>query len=103
SPGAVARAQELALVRAEDRSILGKMFGMFKSRPPVPTQTTAASSAADSSSDGDSAPAPVRGGTTGAAGSPATSTGDSSGAFTIDPTKPTVVKPQTPQPAKKFR
>src|SRR4029079_17254862 len=37
SPGAVARAQELALVRAEDRSILGKMFGMFKSRPPVPT------------------------------------------------------------------
>jgi hypothetical protein len=83
----------------EDRSMFGKMFGMFKSRPPVPTETGAVSSAEDASSVGDTAPAPVRGGTVGAGGgSNGNGNGGANNSFSIDPKG--VVKPQ---PAKKFR
>jgi outer membrane protein assembly factor BamD len=92
NPVALARAQQTT---RDERGILGKMFGMFKSRPPVPTETGAASSADEAGASGDSAPAPVRGGTTGAAG--ATSTGNGNGGnFTLDPK---VV--DKPDPAKK--
>ena len=91
SPVALARAQQASHV---DKNILGKMFGMFKSRPPVPTETTAASSADDGSSTADAAPAPVRGGTVGAAG--ASSGGAAGTSFSIDVDRP-------PQPVKKLR
>jgi hypothetical protein len=58
--------------------------GMFKSRPPVPTDTGAVSDPEEAGAATDSAPAPVRGGTTGAAGS--TSGGNAAGgAFQVDP------------------
>ena len=70
NPVALARAQQN---HREERSILGKMFGMFNRRPPVSTETGAASSASPEESDG---------------------TGDS-GAFSIEPK---VVQPeQQPQ------
>ena len=70
NPVALARAQQTP---RDDKSILGKMFGMFKSRPSIPTETGAASSASEEESPTDTAPAaPVRGGTTGTTG---TSTG----------------------------
>src|SRR5262249_9776095 len=95
SPVALARAQQAS---HEDRSILGKMFGMFKSRPAVPTETTAVSSADEATSTGDTAPAPVRGGTVGSAGSTsgASATGTS---FSIDPK----VVDNPPTPVKKLR
>jgi hypothetical protein len=50
NPVALARAQQAT---HDDKSILGKMFGMFKSRPTVPTETSARSSADDDSSGAD--------------------------------------------------
>ena len=81
NPVALARAQ--AMTR-EERSILAKMLGMFKSRPPVPTETTANSDPTEANSSQDSAPAPVRGGTGSATGG--TSGGNAtSGTFALDP------------------
>jgi len=81
NPVALARAQQLT---HDERGILGKMFGMFRSRPAVPTETTAVSSADDADSS-DSAPAPVRGGTTGASGANATGNGSNTGSsFNVD-------------------
>jgi outer membrane protein assembly factor BamD len=94
NPVALARAQERA---REDKSILTTLFGMFKTRPSVPTDTAAVSDADGASSESDTAPAPVRGGTTGApAGTP---TGNGTNTFSIDPK----VINSAPQPAKKLR
>ena len=98
NPVALARAQQAS---HDDKSILGKMFGMFKSRPAVPTETGARSSADDEASTADSGPGPVRGGTTGATGSTTTNANGNGGNFDIDPK--VVQKPSQPQPAKKFR
>src|SRR5215813_12423068 len=96
NPVALARAQQTL---HDDKSILGKMFGMFKSRPAVPTETTAKSSADEETSAADEGPGPVRGGTTAASGGTSTNTNNNSGGtFNIDPK--VVDKP--PQPAKKF-
>jgi hypothetical protein len=82
----------------DDKSILGKMFGMFKSRPSVPTETSARSSADEDSSTADtSAPGPVRGASSAGAGS--NNTNGSSNDFKIDPK---VIDKQA-QPTKKFR
>ena len=66
-----------------------KMFGMFKPRPSVPTETGAASTAEVEEGGAETAPGPVRGGTPGTAGAPGANVGESGngGAFTIDPTK----------------
>jgi outer membrane protein assembly factor BamD len=80
NPVALARAQQSP---RDDKSILGKMIGMFKSRPAVPTETTAASSAEGASSDSDSAPTTVRGGTAPATGGNAA--GGNGGTFSLDP------------------
>src|SRR2546426_8325675 len=50
-PVALARAQQ---TQHEDRSILGKMFGVFNRRPPVPTETEAASTPDESGGQTDS-------------------------------------------------
>ena len=86
NPVALARAQAAP---REERSIIGKMFGLVRHRPPVSTETGAASSAAESEEN--TAPTSVRGGTAGS--------GDTTGDFTIDPK---VVQPGKP-PAKKLR
>jgi len=75
NPVALARAQQ---TQHEDRSILGKMFGMFNRRPPVPTETEAASTQDESGGQTDS---------------------KDNGTFTIDPK---VVQPGQ-QPEKKPR
>jgi hypothetical protein len=83
----------------DDKSILGKMFGMFKSRPSVPTETTARSSSDEDSSTADtSAPVPVRG-TTSSAGAGSSNTNGSNNGFNIDPK---VIDKQA-QPTKKDR
>src|SRR6267378_2862954 len=87
NPVALARAQAIP---RDDKSVLGKMFGLFNHRSPVSTETSAASSAA-AEEEATSAPASVRGGTSGS--------GDGTGDFTIDSK---VVQPGK-QPAKKFR
>src|SRR5215510_11344655 len=81
NPGALARAQQN---QREDRGLLAKMIGMFKSRPPVPTDTAAASDAEDASSSSDSAVAPVRGGTTGTSGTNSGGNANPS-TFNLDP------------------
>jgi outer membrane protein assembly factor BamD len=86
NPVALARAQ--AVVH-DDRGVLGKLIDVFYKRPPVSTETAAASTAAQE--EGASAPAGVRGGTSGGSGD--------SGDFNIDPK----VVPPGKQPAKKFR
>ena len=86
NPVALARAQAAP---REERSIIGKMFGLVRHRPPVSTETGAASSAAEAEEN--TAPTSVRGGTAGS--------GDTTGDFTIDPK---VVQPGKP-PAKKLR
>jgi outer membrane protein assembly factor BamD len=96
NPGALARAQQTA---HDDRGMLGRMFGMFKSRPNVPTETGAASSADDTGAGTDTAPTPVRGGTTGASGGVAPANGNTT-SFGIDSK---VVDRPTQTPAKKFR
>ncbi len=77
NPVALARAQQS---QRDDRGILGKMFGMFNRRPPVSTETGAASSAASEETTGNG-------------------NGDG-GQFSIDPQ---VVQPgkQQPPPPKK--
>jgi outer membrane protein assembly factor BamD len=80
SPVALARAQQLS---RDDKGILTKMFGMFKSRPNVPTDTAAKSDPGEASSEEDAAPAPVRGGTAPKSG--AEPAGNGNGPFTIDP------------------
>jgi len=82
----------------DDKSILGKMFGMFKSRPSVPTETSARSSADEDGSTADSAQGPVRG-TTSSTGAGSSNTNDNSNGFNIDPK---VIDKQA-QPTKKFR
>jgi len=81
NPVALARAQQAS---HDDQGLLGKMIRMFKSRPAVPTETSAASDASEAGTSNDSAPAPVRGGTTAspaAGGTPA----NGGGTFTVDP------------------
>jgi len=90
NPVALARAQQTP---REDRCILAKMFGMFKSRPPVPTETSAVSSPDDVETGGDTAPSPVRGGTGGASGAPGTP-GGTGGTFTVDPKVVTPTQPE---------
>jgi outer membrane protein assembly factor BamD len=95
NPGALARAQQAV---HEDRGVLGRLFGPFKSRPNVPTETNAKSDPGETGGT-DEAPAPVRGGTTGAAGSAAPANGNGN-SFGID--SKVIDKPAQP-PAKKFR
>src|SRR5437016_12096946 len=93
NPVALARAQAAP---RDERSILGKMVGLVKHRPPVSTDTAAASSATEAESD--SAPTPVRGGTRGSGGT--TRGTDNTGSdFNIDSK---VVQPGKP-PVKKLR
>ena len=86
NPVALARAQQAP---RDEKSIVGRVFGMFKGRPPVPTETSAASSTAVEEGSGDTGVAPVRGGTTGTGTGTGTSSGGSSGngSFGIDPAK----------------
>jgi outer membrane protein assembly factor BamD len=89
---------KVALERAQqqtnnDRGILGKMVGMFKSRPPVPTETTAVTSADDATGT-DNSSAPVRGGTSG--GGTSSGAGRANTTFNVDPVEKT-------EPAKKPR
>jgi outer membrane protein assembly factor BamD len=87
NPVALARAQAIP---RDDRGVLGKVINLFNHRPAVSTETSAASSAAES--EAATAPTSVRGGTSGS--------GDTaSGDFTIDPK---VVQPAK-HPAKKLR
>jgi outer membrane protein assembly factor BamD len=81
NPVALERAQERA---REDKSILATVFGMFKSRPSVPTETTAVSDADAAASTGETTATPVRGGT--GASSAVSGSGDGNGGtFTINP------------------
>jgi len=101
NPVALARAQQTS---HDDKSILGKMFGMFKSRPAVPTETSARSSADEDSSAADSgAPGPVRGGTTGGAAAGSSNTNGSDTNFNINPKVVDKSAQPTNQPTKKFR
>jgi outer membrane protein assembly factor BamD len=95
NPGALARAQQEV---HEDKGVLGRLFGPFKSRPNVPTKTEAASSADDAGAT-DTAPTPVRGGTTGTSGGAAPAGGNTT-SFGIDSK---VVDKPAQSPAKKFR
>jgi hypothetical protein len=92
NPVALARAQALP---HEDKSILGRMFAAFYTKPPVNTRTAAASTAVEE--ENSTAPTGVRGGTSGGGG---TAAGDGSGDFSIDPK---VVQPGKQQPVKKLR
>ena len=89
NPVALARAQQ---VPRDDRSMLGSMFGIFHHRPPVSTDTAAASNAAEEEIQTIAAPTSVRGGTSGSSAG--------SNEFNID-TK--VVPSGKQQPVKKFR
>jgi outer membrane protein assembly factor BamD len=80
NPVALARAQQ---IQRDDRGIFGKMFGMFSRRPPVPTDTEAASSEEQPAESADGNGGGSNGG----------------GTFTIDPK---VVQPGK-APVKKFR
>src|SRR5436305_3275758 len=71
NPVALARAQASP---RDDKGVLGKMFGLFNHRSSVSTETSAASSASEE--EAATAPASVRGGTSGS--------GDSAGDFTIE-------------------
>jgi outer membrane protein assembly factor BamD len=95
NPVALLRAQQTP---HEDRSILGKMLGMFKPRPSVPTETGAASTAEVEEGVVETAPAPVRGGVTGSTGTNAGSTGN--GEFSIEPRVDTKApqQPAAPKP-----
>jgi hypothetical protein len=73
---------------------------MFKSRPAVPTETSARSSTDEDSSGADTGvPGPVRGGTTGAAGAGSSNTNGTDTNFNINPK----VIDKSAQPTKKFR
>ena len=92
---ALARAQQAT---RDDKSVLGKMFGMFRPRPPIPVETGAASTADVETDSAEPAAGPVRGSTTG--GSTGTSSGGNTGTgtFTIDPTKVEGKPQQAPKP-----
>ena len=92
NPVALARAQQAP---RDEKSVVGKVFGIFRGRPSVPTETSAASSASVEEGVSDAAPAPVRGSTAGGASS---GSSGSDNTFSIDPK--VVGKPQ---PAKKPR
>jgi tetratricopeptide (TPR) repeat protein len=97
NPVALARAQAAP---KDDRSMLGKMVGLVKHKPPVSTETAAASNASEEEQD--SAPTSIRGGTGGTSGSGGTTRGtDNTGSdFNID----SKVVPQPGKtPAKKLR
>jgi outer membrane protein assembly factor BamD len=81
NPVALARAQQTP---RDDKSILTRMVGMFKSRPAVPTETAARSSAEDDAAPADASPTPTRGGTSGSSTSPANGSGGGSN-FNLDP------------------
>jgi outer membrane protein assembly factor BamD len=81
NPGALARAQ---LNQREDRGLLAKIIGTFKSRPPVPTETKAEDDPTAASSSSDTAVAPVRGGTSGASGTNSGGNTNNS-TFNLDP------------------
>jgi outer membrane protein assembly factor BamD len=81
NPVALARAQNLT---HDERGILGKMFGMFRSRPAVPTETTAVSRPEDAGDSSDSAPAPVRGGTAPASGATGNGSSNTGSSFNVD-------------------
>jgi outer membrane protein assembly factor BamD len=79
NPVALARAQQFP---REERGLFTKVLGMFKSRPPVPTETTAASDPGEANTGEESAPAPVRGGSAGSGGNSPNVTNTT---FTLDP------------------
>jgi outer membrane protein assembly factor BamD len=91
NPVALARAQALP---HEDRSILGRMFAAFYTKPPVSTKTAAASTAVEE--ENATAPTSVTGGTSGSGNGNGS---NGSGEFSIDPK---VVQPGK-QPVKKLR
>jgi outer membrane protein assembly factor BamD len=95
---ALARAQQL---QRDDKGLLTKVFGMFKSRPDVPTETTAVSDPDQANSGAGAATGPIRGGTTGATGTAGRSTGTSGNGNTFGIDSKVVDPPQ--QPAKKLR
>ena len=90
NPVALARAQQAP---RDDKGILGKMFGMFKSRPNVPTETAAANSAEEVESTTETT-APVRGGTSTDSGTVSGGNSDN-GTFSVDPK--VLDKPQPPK------
>jgi len=82
-PDALARDQKLA---REDNGVLGKLFSALRARPPVSTETGAASTAGAEELGTDAVPTPVRGGVTGGTNQNAAPGGNSSnGNFTVDP------------------
>jgi outer membrane protein assembly factor BamD len=91
NPVALVREQQTARY---DRSMLGKMFGIFKPRPSVPTDTAAASTEEIEAESEEAAPTSVRGSST-----RGSSTGNSAGqnneggTFNIDPK--VIDKPQS--------
>jgi outer membrane protein assembly factor BamD len=95
NPVALARAQAAP---RDERGVFGKVVGLVKRRSPVSTETAAASSAVEE--ENDTAPAPVRGGTSGSGGTTRSGSGDSGSDFNIDGK---VVPPPGKAPAKKFR
>jgi len=94
NPVALARAQQSA---RDDNGVLGKVFGVLRSRPPVSTETAAASTAAAEEQSPDTAPAPVRGGVSAGTNANGSGNGGNSG-FSVDPAK---VNNKASQPQKK--
>jgi outer membrane protein assembly factor BamD len=93
NPAALARALQNP---PQDKGILSKMIGMFKSRPSVPTETSAASDATEAGTSNESAPAPVRGGTApAAAGASSNDSGGANTTFGVD--AKAVDKPEQPK------
>ena len=89
NPVALARAQQAP---REDKNILGKMFGILRSRPPVPTETGAANSAVPEEQPTDTAPAPVRGGVTASPNTNSGGSGNGNGGFSVTPANKTPAK-----------
>jgi outer membrane protein assembly factor BamD len=84
NPVALARAQESA---HDDNGVLGKFFGVLRSRPPVTTDTAAASTAAAEETSTDPAPAPVRGGVSAGTNGNAGSGNGGNNSFSVNPAK----------------
>src|SRR5262245_38426101 len=80
NPAALARSQELS---HDEKGMFGKVFGMFKSRPSVPTDTNAKSTAEIDADPSETNGGPVRGSSTG--GSSRGTSGGESATFRIDP------------------
>jgi len=92
TPAALERPQQAL---REDRNAVGKMLGMFKPRPSVPTNTNAASTAAIEE-PAEAAAATTVGGSSSQGSSGAGATTGGSNSFNIDPT--VVNKPQPEKP-----